>query len=124
MTITSQPQNTTVTVGSEATFNCSITGTRARPNWNISGEIYISSFLPKNHKYSNGRLTVSEVTMKNNGSTYKCFLVFRNGTILESTSAVMIVKKGNDEVEKDKDEVENSVNSGELFIPMQAMQGK
>ena len=69
------PQNITVREGNSATFNCTISRTTEVPYWYIDGTIYTRDDLPPRHSYLNQVLTVNNVSILDNGTTYQCGVI-------------------------------------------------
>ena len=65
----------TVAEGDSATFNCTITDSTDALDWIIDGSYYSSEGLPPRHSYLNSMLTVSNVNVSDNGTTYQCVLI-------------------------------------------------
>ena len=78
ITIVGEPQDAHVTEGELAQFSCSYTGTRDIPLWriNTSWFSHLENY-PDRHEYNIATqvLTVSNVHLRDNGTTYQC-LVF------------------------------------------------
>ena len=71
-------------------MHCSFYGTDTLPMWSINSANYTSLSLPPNHKYNGRILTVDNVYIAQNGSTYQCFfdLSFSNGTFYQLSSNI------------------------------------
>lgn len=69
-----QPTDFNVSVGGTALFKCNYTGTPGIPWWRINGRSYSIRGLPDSrHYYHDYVLTVRDVTVSDNSSTYQCF---------------------------------------------------
>ena len=73
--LASGPQDVSVNEGGSTSLNCTFTGTRDVPDWIINGVTYSSSSLPPRHSWFNQRLTIINVNMSDNGTTYQCVVI-------------------------------------------------
>ena len=66
----------TVQEGESATFNCTVSGNNEPPFWWIAGVAYPVIDLPARHSFNSllQQLTVSNVSLSDNGTTYQCGL--------------------------------------------------
>ena len=91
--ITQGPQNMTVEEGESAVFTCSYTGSEDFPTWHINGANYAiqgeTLGLPDRHRYSNQMMTVSNVQISDDGTTYSCSFLF--GEIASSTAVLTVL---------------------------------
>ncbi len=66
------PADVTVEEGASAAFPCFYTGTSDVPFWYIDGDVHSFRNLPSRHSYSNQSLTIFDVQLTDNGTTYQC----------------------------------------------------
>ena len=87
--ITQGPQDVTVEEGQSASFPCFYNGTPDIPTWIISGFYYLHVGFPDRHTYSNQIMTVHDVQVSDNGTTYQCGFVVIN--IFSSIATLTVI---------------------------------
>lgn len=99
----SQPQDTTVTEGSDVRFQCSFKGSVRIPDWKINGTLYYWQYVPLPFIFhlSDFSLTVENVDVSLNGTAIQCIIpgvaessvgwlmVLRNATVLHASKTTL-----------------------------------
>ena len=83
------PEDVTVNEGDSASFPCFLNETNGVPFWQIGDFVCTIRDLPRRHYYSNWTLTITDVQLKDNGTTYQCLIY-----IISSKIAVLTVSGG------------------------------
>ena len=93
MVFLAQPQDTTVTEGSDVRFQCSFEGSVRVPDWKIKETVYYWQYIPRPFTFhlSDFSLTVENVTASLNGTTFQCIVPGE----AESSVGVLIVTRQN-----------------------------
>ena len=84
----SQPRDMDVCIDTSAVIDCSYTGVDTLPSWLINSTSYTSFDLPPNHRYNGEVLTVNDVILQDNDTTYQCYFALHNsnGSLFEVRS--------------------------------------
>ena len=94
VTILDSPNNATVALGEEVTFQCSFIGTLDLPLWNIGGKIYSSSDLPGGFQYTEEGLYIPAVWKSLNNTRFICFFIIYDGghlSRINSSPAYLVI---------------------------------
>ena len=71
-------------VNEPVVFPCKYEGSASKPQWIINSTVYssLNSRLPPDHFYHNYTLSVGNVKLWQNTTTYQCQVLFNNGPLL------------------------------------------
>ena len=82
-----EPMNVTVSEGMDSYFPCSYNGTNRSPVWKINNHTYFINSLPIKTSYNGSVLTVRDVDLSLNNTSYFCFITtLIRGTFKKSES--------------------------------------
>lgn len=93
MVFISQPQDTTVSEGSDVRFECLFEGSVRIPDWKIKGIVYYWQYIPHPFRFhlSDFSLSVENVTASLNGTMVQCIVPGE----AESSVGLLIVTRHN-----------------------------
>ena len=86
--------NVTVSEGMDAYFPCSYNGTNRSPTWKINNHTYFINNLPMKTSYNGSVLTVSNVDLSLNNTSYYCYItILKRGNVkkIESDIGILLV---------------------------------